>query len=383
MPRVSLAAKSAFFVSLTAAFLSAAIARAEDEVRISIVSAVPQVRIAAKELAVFDGDVGDRVAWSKAQNEITVVRSGKNELRIKGKGLEFDRESNAAFRTLLFEAQSGIRVDGKLYLGRVSVGSDAKGVFVINRLPLETYLLGIVGSEMPPSWSDEALKAQAVAARTYAVQRRMYMRAGNKPYDLESNVLSQVYNGAENITPSVVQAVLATRGEVLSFRHFPLEALFHSTCGGSTVSSRDVFGQAVPYLVKRPCTFCKPSTKYRWQLELPLSEISKRLKSAKIVKTHLTEVERDESAKLVSLKNGTSTTNVTAKALRAALGYSVILSERFSAKTSGKGVIFEGRGFGHGVGMCQWGAKGLAERGLGYREILGHYYQGARIKRIY
>src|SRR4029077_10764001 len=120
----------------------------------------------------------------------------------------------------------------------------------------------------------EALKAQAVAARTYALQRRMMMRAANKAYDLESSVISQVYKGADRIRPSVIQAVKETRGEVMSFHHGLVEALFHSTCGGKTSSALAAFGRAVPYLIPKPCRWCRDSARHRWHLDVPIKELA-------------------------------------------------------------------------------------------------------------
>ena len=191
---------------------------AEEEVRISIASNKSSVSIEAPKLAVFDADVGDRLA--RGTKSVTVeVEPKDNDVIAEGEGLVYDnKKTHARGRRIVFESEEGIRVDGRLYLGRVTVQNDRGRLTVINRLPLETYLLGIVGSEMSPLWPGEALKAQAVAARTYAMQRRMRRRAANKRYDLESTVLSQVYKGADRIAPSVIEAVRQTRGEVVSFK---------------------------------------------------------------------------------------------------------------------------------------------------------------------
>ena len=176
-------------------------------------------------------------------------------------------------------------------------GPRGRGLLAINRLPLETYLLGIVGSEMSPAWPIEALKAQAVAARTYAMQRRMMMRAANKRYDLASSVLSQVYKGAERIRPSVIRAVKETRGEVLAYSHSLVEALFHSTCGGKTVAAHEAFGHRVPYLKPKTCQWCRPSSRYRWRVALPIDEVSKRLRRAGLVASSLTRLERQSASR--------------------------------------------------------------------------------------
>src|SRR5688572_15834983 len=211
--------------ALAAACLSmlcASAAFAEEEVRISIESGPRPVLVSGDQLAIFDGDTGARLfAWSPVGT--AEIRKHKNRLSVRAGG----REVASAAR-LMVEAVDAVRVDSGIYFGRIEVLVHDGAILVINRLPLETYLLGIIGSEMNPNWPLEALKAQAVAARTYAMQRRMAMRAAKKPYDLGSTVLSQVYKGAERIRPAVIQAVKETRGEVLAFDHDLVQALFHS-----------------------------------------------------------------------------------------------------------------------------------------------------------
>lgn len=356
---------------------------AEEEVRIAIASGARALEISAENLSVFDADVGDRLAVGRGLTTLS-VRAVHGGVRASGAGLTLDKKGIRA-RRLIFEAAAGIRVKGRLYFGRVTVQREAKAktLIAINRLHLETYLLGIIGSEMSPKWPIEALKAQAVAARTYAMQRRLMMRAANRPYDLESSVLSQVYTGAERIGPSVEAAVATTRGEVLDYRHRLVEALYHSTCGGRTVPAEAAFGRPVPYLKTRRCRWCKTSTRYRWTVELSLSELGARLSAAKLLSGLPTRVERDKPSPDVLVWVGARRTRVSARAVRKAVGYGTLYSTRFTAITKGSKVRFTGRGFGHGVGMCQWGARGLALDGRNYREILGHYYKGASVKRLY
>lgn len=362
---------------------SSASAFAEDEVRIAIASGSTKVSIGGKDLAIYDAATGDRWASAPGTSDLifTLETGG---VSISGKPLVKDRD-RLLRESWIVEGPHGVRVSGRLYLGRVSVGRAAgkKTLIAINRLPLETYLLGIVGSEMSPAWPMEALKAQAVAARTYALERRMMMRAANKPYDLESTVLSQVYQGAEKIRPSIVQAVVETRGEVLAFKHRLAQALFHSTCGGTTVSAREAFGNAVPYLNPRKCGYCNDSNRYRWQMTMKLDQIESKLKKAKLISGKLEKIERSKMGGTVEVTAGKKLLKLSPKAIRAALGYTVLLSERFTAKTKAKEVKLEGMGFGHGVGMCQWGARGQADQGLGYRDILDRYYAGAKVRRLY
>jgi stage II sporulation protein D len=363
--------------------LAAAPARAEEEVRILLASGKKQVSLEGERLAFYDGDAGDRVAWGPLVDDGRAV-AADGKVAIEARGLKLDAPRPEG-RRLYVESESGVRVEGRLYLGRVTLELDPKKgtLVVINRLPMETYLLGLVGAEMNPDWPLEALKAQAVAARTYALQRRMMMRAADKPYDMEATVLSQVYLGADKIRPSVIEAVVATRGEVVAYKHRLVEALFHSTCGGTTVAANEVFGNSVPYLSPAKCPWCKESNRSRWTLVLPLEKLGKILERHKLIRGKLKKLERGDVRGPLWATVGSKRQRLSPKEVRQALGYMVMLSERFTAEVDGKDVEFAGVGFGHGVGMCQWGAKGQADRGLSHREILEHYYAGAEVKRIY
>jgi stage II sporulation protein D len=366
--------------ALVAVLAAAPGARAEEELRIALLSGQPAVAVGGEGLAIFDGDVGDVLlrAPGKARARL-VARQG---------GLQIEAEGAAtrAARHVFVEATDAVGVDKGVYFGRIEVGPDpeqAGRLLVVNRIPLETYLLGIVGSEMNPTWPLDALKAQAVAARTYAMQRRAMMRAANRPYDLASSVISQVYKGAERIRPAVIQAVKETRGEVMSHHHDLVEALFHSTCGGHTVPAQAAFGSPVEYLQRQPCEWCRPSNRYRWSLQYSRAELSRRLAPAGLVKGTLRSLEREGEDAPLRIHDGAGRRTLDPRAVRRALGFSSLFSERFSAETRGDKVSLTGLGFGHGVGMCQWGARGQALEGRTYRQILEHYYRGVAIKRLY
>lgn len=354
-------------------------ARAEEEVRIAILSGASTIPVSGEKVTVFDAESGDRIAGFDRRGAFSIdSKSGFLEVASS-------RGPLARARSVLVEAEGGVRAGQGVYLGRIEIRPEARSdrLVAINRLPLETYLLGIVGSEMNPAWPIEALKAQAVAARTYAMQRRMMMRAADRPYDLESSVLSQVYKGAERIRPSVIRAVKETMGEVMSWKHDLAEALFHSTCGGRTRSAKSAFGHDVPYLRSEACDWCRDSNRRSWQLTLPLKDLARQLDRAGLVRDKLDGLERRKGAAKVSLRIRKNEKSLSPSALREAIGYTVLYSDRFIAETRGKTVSFEGTGFGHGVGMCQWGARGMAAAGKTYREILEHYYRGVRIARIY
>lgn len=352
-------------------------AEAEDEVRIVLADGADAAVVKGTGLTLFDGRDGRRL-WAFSGRGTATVRRVGGELSASGPSRIY-----AKAPILIAEATDAVEVFGGVYYGRLELKPSEDGLIVLNRLPIETYLLGIVGSEMPASWPIEALKAQAVAARTFALQRLMMARAANQRYDLSATVLSQVYKGAERIEASVIEAVRSTRGEVLAHDRHLVEALFHSTCGGRTVASADYFGGSRPYLVERSCTWCRGSNRYRWEVTLKRSEVERRLTEAGLVRGSLSGVLRSSADAPLYVQDGRGRTKVDPRRFRRALGWNGLYSERFSVSTTKEMIEFSGQGFGHGVGLCQWGAKGLAEAGRTHREILLHYYSGAELRRIY
>lgn len=357
-------------------------ARAEDEVRIALISGAGAAEVRGTKLALFDARDGRRLFSFRGRGAAQLLLDG-DAIEARGAGSARSKRYGTA-KSLIVEAEGAVEVGDGIYFGRLEVKPAKRGgLFVMNRLPLETYLLGIVGSEMPPSWPIEALRAQAVAARTFAMQRLMMARSADQPHDLEATVISQVYEGAERIQDSVVEAVRSTRGEVLAHDRMLVESLFHSTCGGRTVASKDYFGGERAYLVARDCTYCQGSKLYRWQTRMPRADLSKILGQAGLSRGKIASLRRGAEKGPIVMKDGRGSRRIDPKKLRRALGWNRLYSERFTAHTDGDMVVFAGRGFGHGVGMCQWGARGLADKGRNYREILRHYYTGSRVQRVY
>lgn len=366
-------------VACAVVMLNASMVWAEYEIRVALRRDRPSVEVGGASLLVTDAEAGTPLVRLDGDGEVSLVAT-QDGLALRRAG---DPEQNA--RRVLVQGARAVRVDNGVYFGRIEIGSDpanSERLFVVNRLPLRTYLLGVVGSEMAASWPQEALKAQAVAARTYAMRRRADNRARRRPYDLSATILSQVYRGAERIGPRVIEAVRATWGEVLGYEHGLVDAVFHSTCGGTTKSSKSAFGGDLPYLVARPCAWCRGSPTYRWIKEFARNEASERLREAGLIGGELRGLSRSEKDPTVRAEAKT-TRALAPKAVRQALGSTDVPSDRFVVRTDEERVIVKGRGFGHGVGMCQWGARGQALAGRSYREILAHYYPNARIFRLY
>ena len=270
--------------------------------------------------------------------------------------------------------------------GRVIVLRTPKGIAVVNDVPIETYLAGTLGSEMYPGWHPEALRAQAVASRTYALYRAR-QGGGGEPYALTSGTSSQVYRGTETETESVWQAVRATRGEVLTQGGQPILAAFHSDAGGQTASSKEVWGKDLVYLRSHAVIDEGDSPDTYWRSAIARTTIRRaveRLGDRVGAVRSLDVVERSASGRVkrVRVIGEAGELEWTGRELRSALGASVIRSTLFEIRETQEHVVFVGSGRGHGVGMSQWGANAMAQRGTGYRAILKHFYPGTRLERM-
>lgn len=304
--------------------------------------------------------------------------------------------------------------EGKGYRGGLTLRANNGTMMVINSVPLEDYLYGVVPQEVVPSWPAAALEAQAVAARTYALHT-MEENKG-KFYDVSNSTDHQVYSGVSGESQATTNAVNKTKGVVMLYDQRPINALFHSDGGGYTEDSVNVWGSDVPYLkgVKDFSTGTSTSnwtvTTSRQALESKLNAASKgvgKLKSIQLTplgKPGQQTSDRGVSGRIKSATFiGTSgKTTVDGDALRSILGLKSTLFDFYvnhnPAKGTGKAyhsftgkndtVYIKGHGWGHGLGMSQWGAAEMAKRANPgdtnyYQTILRHYYSGITLKKMY
>lgn len=304
-----------------------------------------------------------------------LLRVGLQEGRITLQGKDTGAEA-AKLR-----ADGPISVAGKEVRGSVEVLVHGGGLLVVNELPMETYLAAVLGSEMPPAFEPEALKAQAVAARTYAIGKKI--AAEDQPFHLGATVLSQVYGGVHREDPRTRAAVEATEGEVLVFEHAPIEAYFFSSCGGRTAGGAEALGRPLPYLQSHTCPEKADTPGARWTLTLPAAELGRRLGLPPVTAFRIETHTRDGRARTVEVQTAKGKRRFTAVELRRRLGYGELKSLAFEATQSGGTFRFTGKGNGHGAGMCQWGAQAAAKAGWDYTRILGHFYEGAELRRMW
>ena len=249
-------------------------------------------------------------------------------------------------------------------------------------LPLEDYVAGVVSGEMPATFPAEAQKAQAVAARSYALTRKIEAQAAGREYDIGSGVLAQVW--ADRPGPAARAAARATAGEVLVSGMEPVEAYFHSVCGGRTESGLAAIGRDLPYLASVKCGYCAGAPGARWTVAVAPRELARaaglkgEASAARVVARTATG-----RAERLEIEAGGRTASIGAADLRQRLGFSRLPSLAFDVRPARGGFAFDGSGQGHGAGLCQWGAAGMAREGKTYRDILAHYYPGTDVVRMY
>jgi stage II sporulation protein D (peptidoglycan lytic transglycosylase) len=276
------------------------------------------------------------------------------------------------------------RAAGHWVRGSVAVERAGSGLRVINRVPLETYVGGTLGSEMYRRFDPAALRAQAVVTRTYALYQRA--RRAGQDFDVEADTSDQVYGGVGVEDEALARAVADTRSEVLTYEGQPILAAFHSASGGRTASAEEVWGTALPYLRSVDVEGEDESPDTYWRVRLSRSGVEQALAPLGLRLGDLREARvaaRTPSGRAarVELTGSGGRASVTGRELRSALGDTVIRSTLFDIRELGDEIVFVGSGHGHGVGMSQWGAQAMAERGADYREILAAFYPGTRLER--
>lgn len=339
-----------------------------------------------------------RVLVLKGATEISmdnVKKSGRVTVETNIEGNVIVNGKNASLPLRFYPSGKAVILNGKPFRGVIEVRrgthpEDGSGssLMAINEIHVDEYVAGIINNEISSKWHIEAIKAQAVIARTYALFQKE-KRKGSL-YDLTSTHMDQVYSGADKEDSSVYRAVKDTRGEVVTYDGSPALTVYHSNAGGVTEEASEVWGTGYPYLESVESEYDESGPNYSWELSLTGDRIKDALNKAGYATFEVDSIR-------VKKKTGTGRVKtiivedangeefvMTGEDLRKALGYAILRSTLFEVeKTSSGDFRFSGKGSGHGVGLSQWGAKGMAEDGSGYKAILKHYYPGTKLKRVY
>jgi len=272
--------------------------------------------------------------------------------------------------------------EGKKYRGNIIVSLINNEIYVINKVKLDYYLYGVLPSEVITSWHKEVLKAQAVAARTFAIYNKLNSKSSY--YDLDSNILSQVYKGANVENKRTNEAIDETKDEIITYNGEVIQAFFHSNSGGKTASSEEVWGGKIEYLKSKDDEYSKKEKNYEWTAKLPANKLYEIFEKNKITIGEIYDIkiiERSESGRIKTMKIYGSSGSIILKGkdFRSYLGENLVRSTMFSITKQNEIFIFNGYGWGHGVGLSQEGAKNMAENGWDYKKIIKYYYSGVDI----
>lgn len=333
----------------------------------------------------------DKLIFSNKNGFQVIDFITKKRINIKSKKITIFLNNNRVFlnnfyiSSPLFIYANGLtKVNDRYYAGYFKIVPLENNFYVINYISIESYLISVVASEMPVTCHIEALKAQTVIARTYSYY--FMLRSTTKDFDVDDTIFYQVYNGfnlnfKKEIVKKIFKAIKDTEGLILTFNGEPIIAYFHSNSGGMTVSGKEYFGNNsdFPYLISKLDPYSIDMPYYIWSFEiyrkvflntLNISDVSIDLLESNFIYND------NGFIKELNINNNI----FSAKDIRRIIGYNKIKSEKFRVTINGESILFDGYGYGHGVGLSQWGAENMARQQKKFKEILSFYYPNTKIE---
>ena len=329
----------------------------------------------------------DTIKIGSSTNAIVKDASGKqlgqlnpmSALAVKLNGNTITLAERVGAGELIIEPQDDgyVWIGDRWYRGKTQLIRQDSGITAINHVDLEHYLYSVVGAEAVSSWPIEALKAQAVAARSYALYKRN--NESNGIYDVDTTIGTQVYKGLDSEYTTTHEAVNTTLGQIMTYDEEVILAAFHSSSGGYTENVEDVWSSPLPYL-RAVVDYDHQSPVFEWQQVIPVSKIQNLIAGIGKIEG-LQPAKMTPRGRVITMKvtGDRGSTTVSGKDLRKVLD---LRSTLFRISTDGENLNVKGRGFGHGLGLSQWGAYYLAQQGINYHQILAHYYQSASLTKL-
>jgi len=317
---------------------------------------------------------------SRGKNLKTTVTSYKDGILIGGKTFNTDKV------LISTNDLDVIIINGRTFRGNIQfIKNKNNKLAVINHIDLEDYIKGILYHEVSHYWPVEALKAQAIVCRTYAVYQMQENKS--KDYDVTSDIYSQVYGGRTSERDRTNRAVDETCGLILTYKDKAFPTYFHATCAGHTEDASLLWDINIVPLKGVVCNFCKESPHFNWHYVLSLLEIKDKLIKAGYKISDINNIVilgKDNSGRITELKiiSANRDLKILAKDFRNIIGPNIIRSTNFNVNIIDHDAVFVGFGWGHGVGLCQWGAYFMAKQGYNATQILKYYYPGTDVKTI-
>jgi stage II sporulation protein D len=338
------------------------------ELRIAISKNANSISVGSSTEAIVKDGAGRVLGEMTAMNATNAISNGR--------GLRVDRFS--ASQIVIEPKDDGyVWINDRWYRGRTRLLRVGSGVTALNLVDLEEYLYSVVGAEAIPSWPLEALKTQAVAARTYALYKSN--TSGNRFYDLDTTTRTQVYKGMESEFTTTHDAVNATEGQIMTYNAKPILAVFHSSSGGHTENVEDVWNSSLPYL-RGVEDYDQVAPVFQWSKTFSATQLGRLIGGVgRVVSLDPRRV--TPRGRIVQLRvvGDRGSKLVSDDQLRQALD---LRSTLFTVSENNDTFVIDGRGFGHGIGLSQWGAFALATKGETHDRILSHYYRNARLTEL-
>lgn len=369
-------------MSLLLWLVAIAPAQAALEMRVAVERGVNSVTVGSSTKAIVQDGAGRALAEIPAMGALSAqIADGKVQLDRWQAGEIWVEPTDDGL----------VYIGDRWYRGRTRVVPTGNQLTAVNYVDLEEYLYSVVGAEMPTNWPLEALKAQAVAARSYALYQRQ--SSANAVFDVGDTTQWQVYSGTAEETNTTQAAVQGTAGQVLTYNGQIIEAVFHSSSGGYTENVEDVWVQALPYL-RAVQDFDAGAPVYQWTETVSADQLKQAIPGVGNILS-LTPEEATPRGRVVRMRvTGDAGNRVISGdelrrifRLRSTLfAFYPVMSQVASASGNvplhPSSFQISGRGFGHGLGMSQWGAYNLALRGYNYQQIVTHYYTSTQLARI-
>lgn len=365
-------------------------------VGLGIVFSIPchafQARVLLDDVSTSNTVIGYfNVSVDDSRKQPKVLPYSRWSLQRQGQRLVFKNladNKNLVFSGKHFRLEGSIAVAARSF-ARLDIVFDKKQTHWIVHLPIDQYLYGVLAAEVPSSWPEEALKAQAIASRTYFLYKKM--ERAQQLYDVRSDTFDQVFHSEAERHSALIHAVDATHDMVLLAKGnggiFP--AYFHSDCGGATSGEAQVWRKPASLNAPVKDPYCVEATKNNWTYAIDKTQLMAHLQNLfylpKGVELQSILPRRDSESRALEIDFIFSEKifkRVRADDLRKILGFGKLKSTQFEVVNTWNKFLFYGRGFGHGVGMCQWGAQRWARNGSDYKFILNHYYPNATIQKI-
>jgi stage II sporulation protein D len=326
----------------------------------------------------------------------SLIRADVTGADADGTSVLFSFDANTTFKPTVIGGgvpltvsayDAGGLVASRRYAGTVTVAPDSASILIVNTVDSEAYTASVLAAEMSPNWHSESLKAQAIAIRTYAVHAAAKSK---KPYDLGDDTASQVYPGMDAVSDRFTSAAQATAGLVLYAGESVADVFYSAACGGHTASSAELTGGSAPSYLRGIAdldgsggAYCSKAPYFSWQNVIPSGALERifDLEPGDLADVDASATWPEGRVKNVKARSrrgfeNTMDGRVFYGRCGALLGYKVVPSTLFRVEPDPGGFLFTGHGIGHGIGMCQWGARGRADAGTNAAAILAAYFPG-------